>query len=80
MGQPRGCPNGSINLLADVEVNQEACDDRLNAGRLEGVLGEPSLIGNDVEAEGVAGQIKGRRVSNGASSDSNEYQDDDCAT
>ena len=31
-------------------------------------MGETSLIGNNVEAEGVAGQLDGRRVSNDASS------------
>ena len=68
VGLPRGCPNDSINSVAEVEVGKATCDDCLITERMEGVLGEPSLIGNDVKTEGMVKQIEGRRRSIGDSS------------
>ena len=62
-GLPQGCPNNSINLVAEV-----ACDDCLNTGKMEGTLGESSLIGIDAETERMVRQSEGRRRSIGDSS------------
>jgi len=66
--QPRKEHEGSINSMSVMVENQEERANGLNAGSLVRILGEPTLIVNEVATEENAGQAEGRRLSIGDNS------------